>query len=202
MSLMPMPPPPRRLWVWACLGGLVVAGAAAARLGTASVAAPLPDYGSVPAFALVDQRGRQVTGATFAGRVWVADFIFTRCAGQCPMMSSRMQELAARLPAGFQRVSISVDPAWDTPAVLSAYAERYGARDGSWLFLTGEPGAVRRLCRDGFHLAVGDEGTAEEPITHSTRLALMDRQGRLRGYYDAMEEADMARLPRDVRALR
>lgn len=149
----------------------------------------------------MDHEGRRITQATLAGRAWVADFIFTRCAGQCLMMSDRMAALGSRLPQEVQRVSFTVDPGWDTPEVLAAYAERYRAQDGRWIFVTGEKTALYQLCRDGFHLAVGEEGPPDEPITHSTRLVLVDPQGHLRGYYDAEDPAEADRLLRDVRAL-
>jgi len=178
-------------------------GVALTRQATAALPR-LPSYGEVPAFALTDHQGRVVSRETLAGRVWVADFILTRCAGQCPMMTAQMARLARTLDreAPVRLVSISVDPTWDTPEVLATYAQAAGADRASWLFLTGEAEEITRLCRDGFKLAFGEaDGTAEEPITHSTRLVLVDRLGRIRGYYDATDDEAMGLLQRHLRLL-
>jgi protein SCO1/2 len=98
-------------------------------------------------------------------------------------------------------VSFSVDPETDRPETLLAYAERYGS-DPRWRLLTGDRQAIFRLSRDGFHLAVGeDPASATEPIVHSVRLILVDRTGRIVGYYSATDAAQMAQLRKDVRGL-
>lgn len=162
--------------------------------------------GRVPPFALVNRDGRTVTLAELAGRPWVAAFIFTRCGGVCPRMIQAMRRLGPDLPreAGVRRVSISVDPRWDSPEVLQAYADRHDALEEDWLFLTGEPEAIRRLAVEGFRLGLDDgpgAGTASEPIIHSTKLVLVDGRGRLRGYYDALEPIGLETLLRDLRAI-
>ena len=170
------------------------------RLLSGSRQAALPVYGDVPAFTLVDQQGQAVSRDTLRGSVWVADFIFTRCAGQCPMMAAQMAQLAAQLPprSGVRLVSFTVDPVWDTPDALARYAQAHPS-SSAWSFLTGEEATIRRLCREGFHLAFSEQGTDAEPLTHSTRLVLVDRQGRIRGSYDATDEAAMHQLGRDLR---
>ena len=201
--------------------GVGIGGLALLRWAPARWQAALPVYGEVPTFALVDQQGQPVSGEALRGSVWVADFIFTRCAGQCPMMSAQMAQLAARLPhdSGVRLVSFTVDPTWDTPEVLARYAAPYrgsaAAPPGcgtpaaarivpprsaaTWSFLTGDEAAIRRLCREGFHVALSEQGTDAEPITHSTRLVLVDRQGQIRGSYEATDEAAMRQLRRDLR---
>ena len=175
----------------------------ASRAAPHRTSTPLPDYGALPAFALINQDGAPVTRETLSGSVWIADFIFTRCAGQCPLMSAQMAQLHAAL-VGLPRVrlvSFSVDPAYDTPERLAAYAARYGATPSRWQWLTGDLDAVRTLAQQGFRLGVSEDGSAEEPITHSVRFALVDRQGHLRGYYDATDAHAMARLRADVTQL-
>lgn len=163
---------------------------------------PLPVYGRVPAFALTDQDGQPVTPAMWQGRVWIADFIFTRCAGQCVMMSSQMTALQRALPEVVALVSITVDPDYDTPPVLAAYAARSGADTTRWRFLTGPREAIYALAHDGFRLSVAAEGgTPQEPILHSVRLVLVDGDGQIRGYYDATETDAVARLARDAQQL-
>jgi cytochrome oxidase Cu insertion factor (SCO1/SenC/PrrC family) len=153
---------------------------------------PPADPGDVdwelPDFSLTERSGRAVTRQDLLGNVWVADFVFTRCSGPCPLVSTTMARLQKELAArpGVLLVSFTVDPGHDDPAVLSRYAESYGADPERWLFLTGPEGDVYRLLRDGFKVGVAmnpgqDAGNA---VTHSTRLAVVDRRGHVRHFYD------------------
>ena len=164
--------------------------------------APLPVFGTVPDFSVVAHDSRPLTRAALAGRVWIAEFIFTRCAGQCPLIAQQTQRLLEALgDAPVRAVSFTVDPAYDTPAVLAVYAQRYGAQPGRWDFATGDPLALRALAVQGFRLAVSEGGPPEEPITHSVRLVLVDRDGAIRGTYDATDDGAMQRLRADARRL-
>jgi len=164
--------------------------------------------GTVPRFSLTERHGTPVSAADLAGRVWVADFVFTRCPDICPVLSTRMaslqEALNGKLAAGdapVRLVSISVDPLHDTPETLAAYADHYHAGP-DWLFLTGSRDAVAALLRDGFRVAFSDEGPPTSPITHSDRFVLVDRQLRIRGYYHGSDPADLARLVADATRLR
>lgn len=163
----------------------------------------LRDYGVVPAFALVDSQRQPVTRERLSGSVWIADFIFTRCAGQCPMMNTQMATLseAFRHAPDVRFVSFTVDPIHDTPEVLAPYAGRYRAQARRWQFVTGEPSAVLALAQQGFHLGVAPDGSEQEPITHSVRLVLVDRASHIRGYYDATDPEAVRRLMTHVRQL-
>jgi protein SCO1/2 len=169
---------------------------------------PLPVLGQVPDFSLIERSGRGVSLADLKGQVWVADFVFTLCVGPCPLLSRRMQSLQEPLadhPA-VRLVYFSVDPERDTPEVLADYAKRYGAGD-RWLFLTGEKERLYWLIMDGFKLGV-DDGSAltagasgPGTITHSTRFVLVDREGRIRAYYDGSSEDIAEQLLPDIQAL-
>jgi protein SCO1/2 len=166
--------------------------------------APLPVLGTLPEFALVERAGTAVGSRDLAGGVWIADFVFTRCPDFCPALTARMAGLQKALPRDgepVRLVSFSVDPAYDTPEVLRAYAARAGA-DPTWLFLTGAREAVAGLLRDGFKVAWADGGPPTSPITHSDRFVLVDRALRIRGYYHGTDAADVARLARDAVRLR
>jgi protein SCO1 len=168
----------------------------------ASCSKSLPVFNTVPAFKLTERSAREVSRQELDGKVWVADFIFTHCAGTCPVMTSKMRKLQDTLPGEVQLVSFSVDPAQDTPEVLREYAERNGADAKRWFFLTGNKEAIYKLSIDGFKLGLDDTGgSVAEPITHSTRFALVDRQGRIRGYYGMDDEDALDRLAKDVKAL-
>jgi len=170
-----------------------------------SSAEGLPILGEVPDFSLVASDGTPVTAEDLDGAPWVAGFIFTTCAGVCPLMSGQMEQLQAELPddSSVRLVSITVDPAHDTPEALQAYAERFHARPERWQFVTGEPREIYALARDGFKLGAGelpdyDPAMDDGPFFHSSRLALVDAQRRIRGYYEGTESAEVSRLQQDL----
>ena len=164
----------------------------------------LPHLGTAPAFSLVSEQGKTVTRDDWAGKVWIADFIFTRCGGSCPILSARMAALAEKMrdAPGVRFVSFGVDPEHDTPEVLADYGRKLGADPARWSFLHGTRPVIRSLAKDGFKLAVED-GPADsvEPILHSTRFVLVDAGGTIRGYYDGMEQPPVDQLEKDARAL-
>ena len=159
---------------------------------------PLPVLGQMPDFALTGQDNQNVTLASLRGDVWIADVIFTRCAGQCPVMSADMRAIQDALPAGstIKLVSFTTDPGFDTPAVLKQYGAHFGARDGQWIFLTGSKAALRHATVDGLKLSVMDNPSGQpdnggDLFIHSQKLVLLDQDGRIRGYFDG-ETADGA----------
>lgn len=174
-----------------CLALLLLAGCAKAP--------PLPVYGEVPRFDLVAQDGRAFDRALLDGRIWVADFIFTTCAGPCPLMSRKMRELQDALSQqpDVRLVSFTIDPKRDTPEVLAEYGRRYKADPARWFFLTGDEAVLHSLGRDAFKLHNVD-GT----LVHSTRFVLLDGRGRIRGYYGTEGEDPVPRVLADIRRLR
>jgi protein SCO1/2 len=160
--------------------------------------AALPVYYDVPAFDLVAQDGQPFHSAVLAGKIWIADFIYTTCPGPCPRMTSQMhevQEAVVQMP-NVKLVSFTVDPERDTPMVLADYAKVHGASSGRWYFLTGPETTLQKLDRDVFKL-----GNLDKSLQHSTRFVLIDRQSRIRGYYDTSESRSIPRLIEDIHAL-
>lgn len=192
----------RRAWVWSALA-VAAALAAVAGLARARAREPLPVLGQLPPFTLVERSRRPVSGEELRGRPWVAAFIFTRCGGACPAMTARMARLRRELPGEVALVSFTVDPAHDTPEVLDRYARAAGA-GGDWLFLTGEREQLYRLAREGFKLGVEEvppeqqDAWGDGPFLHSSHFVLVDRRGRVRGYYDSTEAAALESLRRDL----
>ena len=169
-----------------------------------SAADELPVYGKVPDFSFTERSGNEMTLADLKGKVWIADFIFTRCQGMCPLMTGRMAALEDQLAGtGIQMVSFSVDPDHDTPKVLSEYAAQHQASRHDWWFLTGRKARMWNFITEGFSLGVA-QATAEdlaqgaEPVMHSNRFVLVDREGYVRGYYDSSEPAKIEALVRDA----
>ena len=126
--------------------------------GFRSAGKDLQRLGEVPDFALLDRSGQQVTKSDLLGKVWIASLIFTRCVEECPLVSSHMARLQDAFTAArdLRLVSITVDPAYDTPEVLTRYAQRFAAQPERWLFLTGDKATIYRLVREGFHLGFHD----------------------------------------------
>jgi protein SCO1/2 len=191
----------------------LVAGAAVAALGTALALRSLrgapeaPRYSTLPAFHLTERSGRPVSSADLHGRTWIADFIFTQCGGVCPAMTARMARLRREVPASVTLVSFTVDPAHDTPEVLTRYGAGFGAGE-DWLFVTGAQKDLYDLSVGGFKLAAlevpeGERAAADGdgPFLHSSKFTLVDGDGVIRGYYDSTDEAAMRALAADASAL-
>jgi protein SCO1/2 len=189
----------------ALAAGLGLAGACD-RSRTAR-AGELDVLGEVPDFAFTDQTGALVRAADLSGRVVVANFIFTRCPTVCPATSLKMKRVGERLAGdgdAVQLVSFSVDPDHDTPAVLAEFAARYGAAPARWRFLTGTAGEVRRAVEQGFKIALERRGVLSDgtpDIVHGVHFVLVDRERRIRGYYDSDDAARLDQLVADAAAL-
>jgi protein SCO1/2 len=163
---------------------------------------PLPEYGTVPKFELVNQDAQAFGSEQLAGKIWIADFIFTSCPGPCPIISTRMSELQRPLEkSDVHLVSVSVDPEKDTPEVLRAYAEKLHVQPKRWDFLTGSRAMIYSLSRDGFKLGISDGNEEAGMPVHSTRVVLVDRRGTIRGYYDALAPDAVTKLLADTNHL-
>lgn len=165
---------------------------------------PLGVLATAPDFSLIERDGRTVTRRDLLGSVWIADFIFTRCAGPCPLLSMRMQSLQksiAKYDGNVKIVSFSVDPTYDQPSVLRLYAGNYRADPKLWWFLTcDDEAAMHSLVQNGF-LQTVVPGTDDVPIVHSTYFVLVGRKGRIRAYYEGLEAASEPLILRDVERL-
>lgn len=194
-----------RRGVWLSLPVAIVAAAIWSMRGTEEVApGPLPVVAELPDFALTERSGRAVTKADLRGTVWVADFIFTTCAGPCPELTLRLSSLCtalADLGDGVKCVSLSVDPLYDRPEILAKYAARYHANPDRWWFLTADDESeMHELVTAGFLQALSPR-KGGSPIIHSTRFVLIDRLGRIRGWHDGLDPGSKRRIVADVKHL-
>lgn len=155
----------------------------------------LPIIGQVPDFSLVNSRDEISTRKILEGKIWIADFIFTTCAGPCPIMSTKMAEINEHFLSqnDINLVSISVNPEYDTPEVLSQYAQKYTSDTYKWQFLTGDYDQIQEIIVNGFKI-----GDPDEIVFHSTKFALVDRLSRIRGYYGGLESEEIDRLKKDI----
>jgi protein SCO1/2 len=155
----------------------------------------LPVYGQIADFMLTNQNGHAASLRDLRGRVWVADIIFTRCAGPCPKMTRQMKELQDALPpeSPVRLVTLTTDPDFDTPPVLKAYADRFGADPTRWMFLTGAKPEIARLAIDSLKLTAVEKNPAEREspqdlFIHSTIFVIADKRGQLRGVFETTGE--------------
>lgn len=203
MSANPTPKPiPRLGWIIAFL-----ASATAITLAYTSLQKSrpviVPDHlqpiSEVPNFQLTDQTNSPVSLADLKGKIWIANFIFTRCPSPCPLISSRMAELNRKIERarkGVSLVTFTVDPTYDTPAVLAEYAEKLGADPTQWRFLTGPEAEIENLVVKG--LLQPFEKEPSGLTAHSTRFVLVDAQGSLRGVQDGTDPEVVQKLLMDI----
>lgn len=193
-----------RLALWALVAAMVVLAAGLAtqahRRAGSTVAST---FGVLPGFSLVERDGRTVTEADLKGSVTILTFIFTRCTDSCPLQTARMARLQREInDEQLRLVSVTIDPIYDTPSVLSAYATRFGALRDRWLFLTGAPDAVWRFMGDTLRLPAPARPTAgvTPSVSHTSVFLLVDPALTIRGYYGS-DSAYLDELRRDTLAL-
>lgn len=178
-----------RLVLWVLVAIMVALAGGLAAHARRGAGPPVPSgLGVLPHFALTERDGRTVTEEDLRGRVSILTFIFTRCTDSCPIQTARMAQLQREIDdAQLRLVSVTVDPLYDTPAVLTAYAARYDASQDRWLFLTGAPDVVWRFMGDLLRLAPPARPTAgaAPSIAHTSSFLLVDRALTVRGHYSS-----------------
>ncbi len=158
----------------------------------------LPILGKVPPFNLTSSTNQAFSNNQLLNKVWVTNFIFTTCSGPCPVMSTQMSYLyrSYLLENNVDFVSFTVNPDYDSPEVLSSYAQKYNADPKRWHFLTGQKESIHNLAYDGFKL-----GSKDNPIVHSTNLILVDQDLQIRGYYDGTDKKQVKQIFKDIAKL-
>jgi len=148
---------------------------------------------------MTDSQGHPFNGKELAGKVWIADVIYTNCPAECPRMTAQMHKVEQQVKSerDIRLVSFSVDPQRDTPAVLNEFAHRFGGPTEQWVFLTGTPETVHLIAYQTFHV-----GDVIGKIEHSTKFVLVDKHGNIRGYYSSFDADDVAAMLHDAKLLR
>ncbi len=162
-------------------------------------------YHTVADFALTDQDGRPLTRDAFRDKIVVADFFFATCRTICPKMSRqlvRVQEACAG-DSDVAILSHTVNPAQDTVEALKAYAREYGAVEGKWYFVTGDKKTIYNLARTSYFLPAVEAGDGgPDDFIHSDQFVLLDKEKRIRGYYDGTDPAEVDRLIDEIKVLK
>jgi protein SCO1/2 len=155
-------------------------------------------------FSLTNQRGVTVTRANLNGKISIAHFFFTRCAGVCPKTQPNLAGLLRKFPGDprIQILSQSVKPEEDSVAQLVAYATEHHVTDARWNFLTGSRSEIERLARDSYFANLNDgRSYGINDLVHTETVFLVDPHGRIRGVYNGTLELDIDRLVDDIKVL-
>jgi protein SCO1/2 len=168
----------------------------------------IPDtvYDPIPLFAFTNQEGKIITNDFMAGKIAVVDFFFTNCTSICPMLSSQMARLQHSVKSegiNYQVVFLShtVDPKNDTPEALKSYANRMGADFSNWNFVTGNEEDIYWQAKEGYKLTAFPSDTAQGGFFHTDQIALIDQEGKIRGYYDGTSTKAVDQLFTDLHLL-
>src|ERR1035438_2636327 len=172
----------------------------------------LPVIGAVANFTLTNQDGKVTTLADLTNRVWVADIIFTRCAGPCPVITGHIKSLEDALPktSDAKLVTLTTDPDFDTPAMMKRYGERFGADFNRWTFLSGTKAEIAALGGGSLKLSAvpvkpADQTNAADLFIHTTIFVIVDKHAQLRGSFETVGDGvdwTNAVQPRIVAAVR
>lgn len=167
----------------------------------------------VPDFKFVDQHKDTITNKSYAGKVYVAEFFFTTCPTICPVMNENMTKIQAEFDGNpnFGVASFSINPSYDSPEILKAYAEKYDINNPHWHLLTGDQAEIFELANTGFNFYVASNPKAEGNFQHSGYFALVDQEGFIRSrrdqfgnpiiFYNGLEEDDLVMLKEDIKKL-
>ena len=164
----------------------------------------LKDFHQIAPFELINQNGEIITEKTFEGKVYVADFFFTRCPGICPQMTDNMKILQAEFLNNDEvlLLSHSVTPKMDSVAVLKKYAEKKNVVSGKWHLVTGTQKDIYKLGRQDYFVEE-DLGLQKEvdEFLHTENFVLIDQNRHIRGIYNGLNKTSIAQLIKDVNVL-
>ncbi|MEM9144208.1 MAG: SCO family protein [Bacteroidota bacterium] len=161
-------------------------------------------YHAIADFSLVNQNGKRITQASYADKIYVADFFFTTCPTICPIMTKNMAYLQGHIRDDDEvlLLSHSVTPQIDSVAQLKKYALEKGVDDAKWNLVTGDKKQIYDLARKSY-LAVktdGDGGPFD--MIHTENFILVDKERRIRGFYDGTNMEEMEKLLKDIQILK
>ena len=173
---------------------------------------PLPVMGTVageegrtpPDFMMINQQGETVGRNQWKDKIVVVDFFFTNCATICPDMTRNLRQVQEvyKNSKDVMLSSFTVDPVSDSISVLQDYAMKYGVSADQWQLLTGDKKQIYRLARNSFRVVATDGDGGPGDFIHSEKLILLDKEQRIRGYYDGTSQKEVNKLIRDIKKLR
>jgi protein SCO1/2 len=177
---------------------------------------PLPIYGErelqgedtiyhkIDQFTFVNQDSASVTNDTFKGKIYVADFFFTSCRTICPKMQTQMLRVYEQIKDDPEVLLLShtIDPEYDTVALLRDYASRLGVASSKWHFVTGSKDDIYKIAQSSYFATAMEDESEPDGFIHSGAFLLVDKEGRIRGKYDGVKETEVDRLMKDIERLK
>lgn len=175
--------------------------------------AEMATIGPVPDFSLTNHNNETITQDDLLGKVYVVEFFYSTCPSICPVMHKSLVKVQDKYfgNPNVAFVSITINPEFDTPEVLKAYAEENDVVNNNWQFLTGELDDIYALANQGFNLYAAEAAEVEGGFEHSGFFALVDKKGVIRSrivqqgnpkiYYNGLEDSDVRELIKDIKKL-
>ncbi|SDW35778.1 protein SCO1/2 [Lutibacter oricola] len=173
----------------------------------------LVTIGKVPSFEFTNQDGNKISNSFYNNKVYVIEFFFTTCPTICPKMNENMVKIQNKFYGNldFGIASFSINPEYDTPKILKAYAKHHGATLKNWNFLTGDKKEIYTLANNGIALYAGENAEAEGGFEHSGMFALVDKKGNIRSrlddlgnpiaFYDGLDNKSIQMIKEDIEIL-
>lgn len=158
---------------------------------------------TIPDYKLVNQDSNWVTPETFAGKVYVADFFFTSCPTICPTMKKEMLRVYEAYKDNDEVgiISHTIDPEYDTVALLKDFADKLDVEAPKWNFVTGEKEAIYELGQKGYMVTAMEDENEEGGYLHSGAFVLVDKERKIRGVYDGTRSEEVDKLITDIALL-
>lgn len=169
-------------------------------LGRKEVNAGDTIYHTIGDFRFVNQDSAIVTPATFENKIYIADFFFTSCPTICPVMKTQMLRVYEEFHNNGEVAILShtIDPEYDTVALLHDYAERLGVESDTWHFVTGDKEAIYDIGQTSYMVTAMEDEQEPGGFLHSGAFILVDKDKRIRGIYDGTEKEAVSKLIKDV----
>ena len=160
-------------------------------------------YHKISDFNLLNQNGIEVSHSNYDNKIYVADFFFTTCPTICPIMTENMGYLQNKLIDNPEilLVSFSVTPEIDSVQQLKKYALEKNVIDSKWNLLTGDKKEIYDLARKSYLVAKNDGDGGKYDMIHTENFVLVDKEKRIRGFYDGTNQSEMDKLLNDIRIL-
>ncbi len=157
----------------------------------------------IASFQLINQDGKTITDQDFNGKIYVADFFFTTCKSICPIMTTQMERVyeTYKKNPDVMFISHSVNPEFDTPEILKEYADNHHADALKWMFVTGDKKQIYDLARTSYLVSATQGDGGSDDFVHTQNFALVDKDKRIRGYYDGTDSTDINRLLTEITML-
>lgn len=161
-------------------------------------------YHKIADFSLINQNGDTITQADYDGKIYVADFFFTTCVTICPIMTDHMLKIQEALKNDDEVLLLShtVTPKIDDVAQLKKYALEKGVNDQKWNLVTGDKKEIYQLARKSYLVTKTTGNGGKYDMIHTENFVLVDKEKRIRGFYDGTDPEAIDQLLKDIEILK